>query len=103
MPAPALAAAASPQTPMTQALAQGLQPPGGQQGAETGQIEVLMGQVREIQQLVKAVGTDFPTLASDAEQIGQILKRMVVTAASQAPQQTASGMAVPMGGGAGGQ
>ena len=89
--------------PATDALAQGLQPPGGAQGAETGQIEVLMGQVREIQQLVKAVGADFPTLAPDAEQISQILKRMVVSAASQAPQQTASGMAVPMGGGGGAQ
>ena len=101
MPGAPIAGSASPQTPMTSALAQGLQDPGVAQDQIRQQIETLMGQVREVKTQVDAIAADFPTLADDADKIGQILKRMVVTAASQAPQQTASSMAVPMGGGGG--
>jgi len=100
-PTPAIAGSTVPQTPMTSALAQGLQAPGAAQDQIRQQIETLMGQVRDVKSQVDAIAADFPTLASDAEQTGQILKRMVVNAASQAPQQTASGMGVPMGGGGG--
>lgn len=78
---------------------------GGGQGAPGAgadqirqQLEALMGQIRDVGQMVDALAADFPTLAPDVQQVKQLLKQMVVKAAQQAPTQTASGAAVPGGG-----
>lgn len=62
------------------------------------QLEALMGQIRDIGAQVEAIAADFPQLAPIVQQVTRLLKQMVVTAAQQAPTQTASGMAVPSGG-----
>lgn len=97
---PPIAGAASPQTPMTDALAQGLQVPGAAQDGQTGALVQVMGQIREVNDQIQALGTDFPTIAPLTTQIQQLLKQAVIQLASQAPAQTASGAAVPMGGAA---
>lgn len=81
---------------MGQALAGGLQPPGAGMDAQRQGMEVLMGQVRDIGQQVTALQTDHPDLAPDCQMIMTKLKEMVVKAAKAAPQQTASGAAVPV-------
>lgn len=95
MSASAIAGQALPDTPMGQAMQAGLQQPGAGADAQTQGLQVLMGQIRDLKQQVDAMQGDFPDLAPDCQQIGNILKQMVVKAARQAPQQTASGMAVP--------
>ena len=99
MPAPPIAGAASPQTPMTGALAQGLQIPGAQDDAQTQAIVDTMGAIRDIKTQVDALGADFPVIAPLAAQVAQLLLQMSVQIVSTAPSQTASGVAVPMGGG----
>lgn len=81
---------------MTDAMSAGLQGPGAGQDQQRQGLEVLMGQVRAIGQQVQKIGVDFPNLAPDVEQVMTKLKEIVVKAASQAPQQTASGAAVPV-------
>lgn len=89
-------AAASSDTPMGQAMAGGMpQQPGAGADAQRQGIEVLMGQIRDIGQQVEALQGDFPDLAPDVQQIMTLLKNIVVKAARSAPQQTASGAAVP--------
>lgn len=96
MPAPPIAGAASPQTAMTDAMASGLQQPGAGLDQQRQGLETLMGQIRDIGQQVQAIQADFPHLAPDVEQVMNKLKEIVVKAAAQAPQQTASGAAVPV-------
>lgn len=78
-----------------QAAGAGLQQPGAGADAQRQGLEVLMGQIRDLKQQVDAMQADFPDLAPDCQAIGNILKQMVVKSARQAPQETASGMAVP--------
>jgi hypothetical protein len=98
-PTAPIAASASPAPPVTAALTAGPQDPGAAADQQRAGLEALMSQIREIGQQVQAIATDYPNLAADAQGIMQQLKKMVVSAAQQAPQQTASGAAVPMGGG----
>ncbi len=96
MPAPPIGgAAAGGDTAMGQALAGGLQPPGAGMDQQTQGLEVLMGQIRDIGQSIQALQTDYPDLAPDCQMIMTKLKEMVVRTAKSAPQQTASGAAVP--------
>lgn len=89
-------AAAASSAPNTQALQS---PQGGAaEDAQRGALETLMGQIRDVDQMVQAMAGDFPHLGSDVNQIRQILKRMIIQSAAQAPAQSASGMAVPTGG-----
>lgn len=61
-------------------------------------IEQVMSAIRELGQQVQQLGTMVPAFAPDVQQLQQILKRLVVKAAQQAPQQTASAQALPTGG-----
>ena len=70
---------------------------GGQDGARQG-LEQVMGQIRDLGQSLQAIGTAVPAFGPEVQQIQQILKRMVVKAAQQAPKQTASAAALPGGG-----
>lgn len=96
--APPIAGGSSPQTAMTDALASGLQVPGGQADAQTDAVVQTMGQIRDINDQVQALGNDFPAVAPLCQQVGQLLKQITVQIVSTAPAQTASGAAVPMGG-----
>lgn len=58
-----------------------------------------MGKIRGIGQQVQMLEAEYPQMADEAQQISQLLKAMVVKAAQQGSAQTASGMAVPGGGG----
>ncbi len=69
----------------------------GQDGARQ-QLEQIMGKIRDLGQQFEDLGSQVPSLSSEVQQIKQILKRMVVKAAQQAPQQTASSSALPSGG-----
>ncbi len=61
-------------------------------------IEQVMSAIRDLGQQVQQIGSLAPSLASDVQQIQQIMKRMIVKAAQQAPQQTPSAQALPGGG-----
>lgn len=67
-------------------------------GPDSG-LQALMGQIRQIGQMVQQLEGTVPVLAEEAQQINALLKQMVVKAAQAQGAQTASGMAVPGGGG----
>ncbi len=69
-------------------------------GAPDQNLQALMQKIRTVVQGVQDLAASSPALAEGAERINQILKEMVVQAAQQQSMQTASGMAVPGGGGA---
>ncbi len=62
------------------------------------QLEGAIDSIREIDGNVQALAQQTPALAQEAQQIRQILKRMIVKTAGAAPTQTASAEAVPMAG-----
>ena len=92
MPAP-LAANASPSSAIGDLI--GVPNAGADQ--MRAQLQQLAGQVRDIGTMVEAVAADFPNAAQEANQIKGLLKQIIVKAAQQAPEQTASGSAVPTG------
>lgn len=69
---------------------------GSQDSARQG-LEQVMGQIRDLGQSLQAIGSAVPAFGPEVQQIQQILKRMVVKAAQQAPKQTASTQAIPGG------
>lgn len=79
------------------AFQSGGSPSSGRDGQRQA-LEQVMGQIKELKDKVDAVGASLPAFAPEVQQIGQILKRMIVKAAQQAPQQTSSSAAVPGGG-----
>lgn len=62
---------------------------------QRGQLDAVMGQIRTVQQQVDALGQSLPAMAAEVKQIREALKRMIVKAAQQAPQQTESAQALP--------
>ena len=68
-------------------------------GSDAGRqmLEQLMGKIRELGSTVDEMGSGFPALAPEVQQLKQIFKRMIVKAAQQAPQQTKSSQALPGG------
>ena len=84
-------------------------PPIGDQLASSGAIPPQAGpdpalmavaqKIRAIGDQAKALAAEFPVVAEEAQQIDQLLKAMVVKAAQMMSAQSASGMAVPGGGG----
>ncbi len=99
-PASPIAGTAAPAGALTTAMAAGGAAPGA--GAEAGnaQLESLAMAVRQIGDQVKTLIGQNPALAAEGQQIGQLLKLMIVKAAQQASMQTMSGAAVPGAGGA---
>jgi hypothetical protein len=73
--------------------------PGGAPGAGAEQVQqglmALMERIRSVDSDVQALAADMPELAPQVEQIRNIFKQMVVSAAQAAPTATASGSAVP--------
>jgi len=61
-------------------------------------LEQAMGKIRDLGQQIDAMGSEYPSVAPEVKQLKQILKRMIVKVAQQAPQQTASSANLPMGG-----
>lgn len=92
-----VAGAASP-TSALQMMGAGAAPPGADAAALQQQLQQTVQQIRQIGDLVQQLAAANPTLAQDAQQIGQILKQMIVRSAQQAPQQTMSGAMTPGGG-----
>ena len=88
------------QTGMDNNMAGG-SPAGGGGGSDAARqaLEQAMGEIRDLGQKAEALGGKYPSLAPEVQQLKQILKRMVVKAAQQAPQQTVSSQDLPMGGG----
>ena len=79
-------------------MSAGGSPASGRDGQRQA-LEQAMGQIKAIKDQVDQLGSSMPAMSQEVQQIGQILKRMIVKAAQQAPQQTASAEAVPSGGG----
>ena len=119
MPTPAAPISGPGMGALGAALAQGQgggpTPPGGAAPAGAGagagpagagvdaQLQMLkqgMGAIRELSEDVKLIAEQFPTTASTAEQIKQLLKQMIIEMAPEAPAQTGSSLAVPGGGAA---
>lgn len=75
----------------------GMQPPQGSPDQAGQQVVAQMGQLREIGSQVEALMASVPTASATLQQVLQLLKRAAVEMAPTAPQQTASGMAVPGG------
>lgn len=73
----------------------GGQPMGGADQA----LQQVMGKIRGVGEQVKGLEAEYPQVAEEAQQISQLLKAMVIKVAQQGSAQTASGMAVPGGGG----
>lgn len=74
--------------------------PAGAGGSDQGRqmLEQAMGKMRDLGQQINEMGSTYPALAAETKQMQQILKRMIVKVAQQAPQQTASSSNLPMGG-----
>lgn len=94
---PAVAGSASATTPMTAANAIGALQGGGEAGAQQDQIQQLASQIREASAAVDEIGATNPALASEVTQVKQILRQMLVKAASVATAQNPSSLQVPMG------
>ena len=86
------------ETGMDQNAAGGSPASGGGADQARQMLEQAMGKIRDVGQQVDALGTQFPSLAPEVKQLKELLKRMVVKAAQQAPQQTPSSQALPSGG-----
>lgn len=71
---------------------------GGGSDAGRQMLEAAMGKIRDLNQQTSELGSQFPAMADEVKQIQQILKRMIVKAAQQAPQQTQSSADLPGGG-----
>jgi hypothetical protein len=69
-----------------------------QQGPDP-QMMALAQKLRAVDQGAQGLAAEMPFLAEEAQQISQLLKQMAVKAAQMMSAQTASGMAVPGGGG----
>jgi methyl-accepting chemotaxis protein len=67
--------------------------------AQRQMLEQTMGQIRQLGEAIKSLAPMVPMAADELQQIQQLLKQVVIKAASGAPQQTGSGMAVPGNGG----
>ena len=74
--------------------------PGAGANAQQQQLQQLAGQVRQIGDMLSQLASQAPMVAQDVQQIGQILKGMIIKVAQAAPAQTPSSMAVPGGGAA---
>ena len=95
MPAP-LAANSSPTSAIGSLLAGGN--PGAGADEVRARMEALASQVRNVGDMVDAIGADYPSAAAEVAKIRQFLKQIVVKVAKEAPEATASGSAVPTGG-----
>lgn len=92
---PAVAGSASAATPMTAANAIGAMQGGA--GEQQDQIQQLASQIREASAAVDDIGSTNPSLAQEVTQVKQILRQMLVKAASVASAQNPSSVQVPMG------
>lgn len=70
-------------------------PAGGGSDQARQMLKQAMGKFRDLGQQVDAIGEQYPSLAAEVKQLNLILKRMIVKAAQQAPQQTASSANLP--------
>jgi hypothetical protein len=98
MGSPPIAGANAPQGVMTSAMAAGAATPGAGADAANAQLESLAVAIREIGGKVQSLVGQNPALAAEGQQIGQLLKLMIVKAASQAQMTSVSSEAVPTGG-----
>lgn len=73
--------------------------PGNGMEAAQEQVNAAMQDIRALGQSVQQLVGNFPALAQIGQQMNALLKQAVVTLAQQAQAQTASGLAVPGGGG----
>lgn len=89
----------APGTGMDDAATGGSPAGGGGQDAQRQMLEQAMGKIRDFKQQIDAFGSEYPAIAPEVKQLQQILKRMIVKVAQQAPQQTGSSQNLPMGGG----
>lgn len=92
-----VAGGASPTSALAMAGA-GAQPPGAGAEAVQAQLQQTVQQIRAVGDLVQQLAATNPMIAAEAQQIGQLLKQMIIKSAQQAPQQTMSGAMVPGGG-----
>jgi len=97
MASPPIAGAAAPQGALTTAMAAGGATPGAGADAGNAQLESLAMSVRQIGDQVKTLVGQNPALAAEGQQIGQLLKLMIVKAAQQASMTSMSSEAVPGG------
>jgi len=94
---PAVAGAASPTSAVGDLMAGGGAPAAGQDAVRAQMNQAAM-QVRDIGAKAQAMATQFPAVAAEMQQIGEILKGAIVKLAQASSAQTASGAAVPGGG-----
>ena len=86
------------------ALAPGTGMDGNAQGSGAGQdnaqsaITQTMGKLRDLGGSLQDLGKSNPSFAPEVQQMQQILKRLIVKAGAQGPQQTPSADQVPGGG-----
>lgn len=70
-------------------------PTGGDDQASSA-VAAIMGKIRDLGQQASALGSAIPALQPEAQQIQQIIRRMVLKAGQAAPTQTDSASALPM-------
>ena len=85
-------------TGMDDNMAGGSPAGGGGSDQARQMLEQAMGEIRAVGQQIDEMGGKYPSVAPEVKQLKQILKRMIVKVAQQAPQQTASSANLPMGG-----
>lgn len=95
---PPMVGTVAPGTGMDDAAAGGSPASAGGSDAGRQMLEQAMGKIRDFKQQIDAFGTEYPAVAPEVKQLQQILKRMIVKVAQQAPQQTASSANLPVGG-----
>jgi len=83
---------------MTTAMAAGAGTPGAGADVQNAQLQSLSLAVREVGEKIKAIVGQNPVLAAEGQQIGQMLKLMIVKVAAQSQMTSMSSEAVPTGG-----
>ncbi len=76
-------------------------PPGAAADATRADLDGVSSEIRGIVQQMSSLAQDRPILAPYAEQVRTILAKAMIDLARQTPEQTTSGLALPMGGGGG--
>ena len=95
MPPAPVAASASPTSAIGDFLAGG----SAGQGADQvrAQLEQAAAQIGDAGAILDGIVTTFPNVAQEVTQAKMLMKRIILKAAEQAPQATASSQAVPTG------
>lgn len=77
----------------------GAGPPGAEADTQRATLEGVSTEIRGIVEQMRVLTEEYPALAQASDQVRTILAQAMIDLARQTPEQTTSGLALPMGGG----